>query len=107
MTCVGLFFLERKIDGSNGSNAEQILLEAKQSKKVKLFGSKTAGILDISNMHIVDSPDKSLQLAYSLSKTLRIPDMATDGIGINPDYYLDSSIKDYDWLDHVGTMLEK
>ncbi|TLX50821.1 peptidase S41 [Pseudoalteromonas ruthenica] len=95
------------IDESNGSTAEQFLLAAKQSYKVKLLGAPTRGVLDISNMHQVDSPSKNLTLHYSLSKSLRIPEMTIDGKGIQPDFYLDSSIPAYQWVSYTRGMLEE
>ncbi len=93
------------INQANGSTAEQFLLEAKQSKKVKLFGVTTFGVLDISNMYFVDSPCKEFQLGYSLSRSMRIPDFTIDEKGIQPDYYLDKSIPQYDWTDYVNKIL--
>lgn len=93
------------IDGQNASTTEQFLLAAKQSKKVKLFGSTTYGALDISNMYELESPDKSLILHYCLSKSLRIPELSIDDKGIEPDFYLDRQIPGYRWLDHVDTVL--
>ena len=94
------------IDGGNGSTSEQFLLAAKQSNKVKLFGTTTAGVLDISNMYRVNSPSGQLTLHYSLSRSYRIPDMAIDGKGIQPDYFIDSSIPQYQWIDFTQKLLE-
>lgn len=94
------------INGGNGSTAEQFLLEAKQSKKVKLFGTTTAGVLDISNMYFVESPCKEYRLGYSLSKSYRIPEMAIDNKGVQPDYYIDKSIPAHEWVDYVRKVLE-
>ena len=93
------------INKANGSTAEQFLLEAKQSKKVKLFGVTTFGSLDISNMYFVESPCKEFQLGYSLSRSMRIPDFTIDEKGIQPDYYLDKSIPQYEWTDYVNKIL--
>ncbi len=95
------------INEFNGSTTEQFLLAAKQSKKVKLFGTTTAGILDISNMYFVTSPCGKFQLAYCLSKSKRIPDMAIDSKGIQPDYYIDKSIPKHKWLNYVIEILNK
>jgi hypothetical protein len=92
---------------NNGSTAEQFLLAAKQSKKVKLFGTTTMGVLDISNMHFVDFPCGDMTLGYCLSKSLRIPDMAIDGKGIQPDYYIDNQIKSYGWIPYVRRVLDQ
>ncbi len=86
-----------------GSTTEQFLLEAKQSAKVKLYGKSTYGSLDISNMHHVDSPSGEFQLWYCRSKSYRIPEMAIDNVGLQPDHYLDPSIPQKDW---VGFVLE-
>jgi C-terminal processing protease CtpA/Prc len=95
------------INEGNASTAEQFLLSASQSKKVKLFGTTTAGVLDVSNMHFVDSPCKDLQLGYGLTITMRIPEMAVDDIGIQPDFYIDKSIPDYYWIDFVESILDR
>ncbi len=93
------------IHENNGSTTEQFLLAAKQSKKVKLFGTTTAGVLDISNMYSASSPCNQFQLAYSLSKSMRIPDMTIDDKGIQPDYYIDDSIPDHEWISFVESIL--
>lgn len=99
---VGIIINER-----NGSTTEQFLLAAKQSKKVKLFGTTTMGVLDISNMHTVVSPCNDLMLAYALSKSLRIPEMPIDDIGIQPDFYIDKSIPKYEWIEFVENVLSE
>lgn len=93
------------INESNGSTAEQFLLAAKQSKKVKLFGTTTIGVLDISNMYFVKSPCDGFELAYSLSRSMRIPEMTIDNKGIQPDYYIDKSIPQYKWVVFVNEIL--
>lgn len=93
------------INGNCGSTTEQFLLEAKQSKKVKLVGTTTAGVLDISNMYSVVSPSKEFKLWYGLSKSYRIPAMTIDGKGIQPDYYFDKTIKPYEWIDKTIEIL--
>jgi hypothetical protein len=95
------------INEANGSAAEQFLFEAKQSKKVKLFGVTTFGVLDISNMYFVESPCKEFQLGYSLSRSMRIPDFTIDEKGIQPDYYLDKSIPQYEWTGFVNKILNE
>lgn len=95
------------INKGNGSTAEQFLYVAKQSKKVKLFGVTTFGVLDISNMYFVESPCKEFRLGYSLTRSMRIPDFTIDEKGIQPDYYLDSSIPQYEWTNYVNKILNE
>ncbi|HEY0245586.1 MAG TPA: S41 family peptidase, partial [Mucilaginibacter sp.] len=94
------------INGNNGSTAEQFLLAAKQSKKVKLFGTTTMGELDISNMYSITSPDKQFTLWYCTSKSLRIPDNTIDNKGIAPDFYIDKSIPKENWLSYVAGIMD-
>ncbi len=95
------------INENNGSTTEQFLLAAKQSKKVKLFGTTTTGVLDISNMYFVKSPCEEFELGYSLSKSMRIPEMTIDDKGIQPDYYIDKEIPKYEWIKYVTDILNE
>ncbi len=93
------------INENNGSTTEQFLLAAKQSRKVKLFGTTTFGVLDISNMYFVKSPCEEFELGYCLTRSMRIPEMTIDEKGIQPDYYIDQSIPKYKWIDFVREVL--
>lgn len=94
------------INGGCGSTTEQFILTAKQSRKVKLFGTTTFGSLDVSNMYSVKSPCNDLELGYCLSKSFRIPQFTIDGKGLQPDYFLDTSIPNYEWLNFTMKTLE-
>jgi hypothetical protein len=94
------------IDDGVGSTAEQFLLAAKQSKKVKLFGISTFGSLDISNMHFVKSPCGEYELGYCLSKSKRLPHYVLDERGIQPDYFISEDVAGYHWVSFVKGILE-
>jgi hypothetical protein len=92
---------------NNGSTDEQFLMTAKQSLKVKVFGRPTGGMLDISNLNEIDFPNGKFMFAYGMSKSYRIPDYCIDGIGIQPDYFIDDAITEYNWIDYTKTILEE
>lgn len=94
------------IDAGNGSTAEQFLLMAKQSMKVKLFGQRTTGALDFSNLNNVESPSKHFKLFYTTSRSFRIPKMAIDDYGIQPDYFIDDRVPSYKWIDFVTEIMK-
>jgi hypothetical protein len=87
------------INGGNASAAEQFLLAAKQSQKVKLFGEATQGCLDFSNMNEVNSPCDNFTLGYAISKSLRLPEEPVDGLGIQPDILINSNVSLDNWVD--------
>ena len=95
------------INEGNASTTEQFLLAAKQSKKVKLFGVTTHGALDISNMSSAESPCKEFKLWYCMSRSMRIPGMTIDDIGLQPDFYLDKTIPQYKWVEFVNEILNQ
>ena len=89
------------------SSTEEFLLAAKQSKKVKLFGTNTWGAQDISNILSIESPCKEFVLSYTMSRSLRIPDMVIDEVGLQPDYYIDKTIPKYKWVEFVNDILNQ
>ncbi len=92
---------------NNGSTDEQFLIEAKQSRKVKTFGRTTAGMLDVGNLNKATSPSGEFALWYALSKSLRIPEMIIDDIGVQPDYYIDQQIPEQEWINYVSKILNE
>lgn len=90
-----------------GSTTEQFLLDAKQSKKVKVFGTNTFGALDFSNMYSAESPCKEFMLRYCLTRRLWVPNVTIDNVGLQPDYYLDESIPQYKWVEFVNGILNQ
>lgn len=73
------------IDGECASTTEQFLLEARQSKKVTLFGQPTAGILDYANVRLFLLPSGRCFLSIPTTRSRRLPNDPIDNIGIAAD----------------------
>ena len=58
-------------------------------------------------MNFVKSPCNEFELGYCLSKSFRIPNMAIDSKGIQPDYFLEDEIEEYNWVDYVTKILDQ
>lgn len=82
-------------DKGTGSSAEYFLFIAKQSKKVKIFGLPSYGALDYGNAYLVDFGCTDYQIFMPTYRALRLPDYPIDNIGIQPDMYVDKSVKDW------------
>ncbi|MFT3826567.1 MAG: S41 family peptidase [Chitinophagaceae bacterium] len=95
------------IDGYVASSAEQFVLAAKQSKKVKFFGTPTFGALDISNMYSIKDPCNEYELGYALSRSKRIPQYVLDDRGLQPDYFISNEIPEFKWVAYVKQILEQ
>lgn len=92
-------------DGKVASAGENLVLAAKQSKKVKIMGTPTWGILDYASVrHFEDFECGNYELWMPTYRSLRIPDFPIDNIGIQPDIYLDSSVDD--WVKYAQEYLE-
>lgn len=93
------------IHENNFSTTEEFILKAKQSKKVKFFGHKTGGALDVSNMIEAVEPHGNFVFEYCISRSLRIPEFPVDDMGIHPDFYLDKSIPENEWVNYTSKIL--
>lgn len=92
---------------NNGSTDEAFLYDARQSFKVKIYGRPTGGMIDFSNMNYIDFPNKKYQLALSMTVSKRLPDYSIDGVGVQPDIFIDKTIEEKDWIEFVKTSLER
>lgn len=88
-----------------GSAAENFILVAKQSKKTKILGTPTFGVLDYANAYMFDVGCSNYKLVMPTYRSLRLPDYPIDNIGLQPDIYLDSSVKD--WIAYATEYLEQ
>ncbi len=91
-------------DKKVGSAAENFILKAKQSKKVKVLGTPTAGVLDYANAYFFNFGCDNYKLLLPTTKSLRLPTFPIDNIGLQPDIYLDQSVDD--WLKYAVDYLE-
>ncbi|HSJ05055.1 MAG TPA: S41 family peptidase, partial [Longimicrobiales bacterium] len=73
------------VDRGCASSCEQFLLAARQSSKVTIYGTRTAGILDFGNVRTGRMPGGTLVLNYPTTRSKRLPDAPVDGTGILPD----------------------
>ncbi|MCK6609345.1 MAG: hypothetical protein L6Q46_13755 [Flavobacterium sp.] len=80
-------------------------MEARQSSKVILAGHHTMGVLDYSNVRMVDFECMPLTLGYSTTRSRRIPNEAIDGKGVQPNVILDFNSKE--WFNEVLTILKQ
>ena len=91
-------------DNHTGSAAENFLLSAKQSKKVKIMGRPSSGVLDYANAMFFDYGCNNYKLLMPTYRSFRLPDYPIDNIGVQPDIYLDESVKD--WVQFAVDYLE-
>lgn len=83
------------IDGGTGSTAEEFLLQARQSRKVTLFGREpSAGALDYANTRQVVLPSGRWRIQFGTSRSRRLPANPVDPEGIVPAVRIPSSIRD-------------
>lgn len=88
------------------STAEQFILEARQSKKVTLFGTHTMGVLDYANVREKKFSCPSVYLHYPTTRSRRIDiGQGIDNTGIIPDVTLDFTKEG--WLKEVVETLKK
>jgi C-terminal processing protease CtpA/Prc len=77
------------------STGEQFLLEARQSRKVTLFGKEnSAGVLDFSNTVDMPTPSGRYRVFWATSRSLRLPGDPVDPDGIAPDIRIPADERD-------------
>ena len=88
-----------------GSSGEAFVFRMKQSKKVKILGTPTYGALDYASAYYFKFGCDNYQLLLPSWRARRLPDYPIDNIGVQPDIYLDKSVKD--WIQFAVDYLEK
>lgn len=82
----------------SASSAELFLLQAKQSKKVKLFGTRSSGSINYLERVETQMPCKYFTLIYPPARLLRA-EKEKANIGIQPDVHIPVDAKD--WIQFV------
>lgn len=75
-------------DTACGSSCEQFLLAMRQSWNVKLMGRRSHGALDYSNLRQYRLPSGQRVLWYATSRSVRLPHLPVDALGVLPDVLL-------------------
>lgn len=84
-------------DNKVGSSAEALLYIAKQSKKVKIIGIPTSGVLDYANAYFFDDfACANYRLLMPTYRSFRLPYYPIDNIGIQPDIYMDRTVENWE-----------
>jgi hypothetical protein len=87
------------IDEGCASTCEEFVLAARQSGKVTLYGTHTAGILDYANVFTAKSADGHYELHYPISRSQRLPGNPVDPEGIAASIAIPSSeLFPIDWI---------
>jgi hypothetical protein len=82
------------VDSGCGSSCEQFLLALRQAWNVKLFGRRTRGALDYSNLRPHKLPSGKRMVLYATSRSKRLPYLPVDAVGILPDVLLPPPVDD-------------
>lgn len=77
------------------SAAENFLLLAKHSKKTKIVGIPSSGVLDYANAMFFEYGCDNYKLLMPTYRSFRLPNYPIDNIGVQPDIYLDEGIEDW------------
>lgn len=90
----------------SASSTENLLLWAKQSKKVTIMGRQTAGVADYGNAGVSVAPCRDWELWTPIMRSNRVADgRGIDNIGITPDVVLEEN--EPDWIARAREWLLK
>ncbi len=94
------------VNKNSASSTENLLLWAKQSKKVTIMGRPTAGVADYGNLAVSVAPCRDWELWIPIMRSNRVADgRAIDNIGITPDVVLEEN--EPDWIMRAREYLRK
>ncbi|AZA54536.1 S41 family peptidase [Chryseobacterium sp. G0201] len=93
------------VNRNTSSAAELFIMEAKQSSKVKVYGTNSSGTIDYLEVVKANIPCGFYNLNYPAARSLRLPDHPMDNIGIKPDILIPQQTGD--WIEFVKTYKDK
>jgi len=78
-----------------GSSGDQFVIDARFSRKVTLLGAPTAGVIDYSNVITAPAPSGDFDLAWPMTRSMRLPEEPFDSVGVQPDVpFPDGGVED-------------
>lgn len=83
------------------SSTEYLLLKARQSSKVKIYGKHSMGAIDYADVALLKLPCPLFQLHNPTSRSNRLPEQPLDNIGLQPDVEIPDNTAD--WVEFVRT----
>jgi hypothetical protein len=83
------------VNRGTASSGEAFVLDARQSKKVKVLGTPTYGALDYGSAAFFSLGCSNYRLMLPTWRSARLPGYPVDNIGLQPDIYLDKSVSDW------------
>lgn len=92
-------------NGNVASAGENFLFSVRQSKKVKILGTPSMGVLDYGSIREFKFGCDNFILYLPTYRSVRLPHYPIDNIGIQPDVYLDDTIGD--WLEFAINYINK
>lgn len=89
------------------SSGDQFAIDARFSRKVTLLGGPTAGVIDYSNVITAPAPSGDFDLAWPMTRSMRLPEEPFDNIGVQPDVAYPEGVTDQvqwakDWLENFA-----
>ena len=87
-----------------GSSGDQFVIDARFSRKVTLLGAPTAGVIDYSNMITARALSGDFDLAWPMTRSMRLPHEPFDNVGVPVDVPYPEGVTDQvqwaqDWLE--------
>lgn len=94
------------VNNRSASSTENLILWAKQSKKVTVMGTTTAGVADYGNAGVSVAPCRDWELWIPMMRSNRVAaGRAIDNVGIVPDVVLDEP--ESDWITRAKEHFKK